>query len=487
MSGDNDKTRGKIGTDVGTDEALTAAEDSAKQSTTTDPVTASETVDNVEQLINTTGSQHKKSRGAGLLTLVLLFTVIAVAALAWYGWTYYLQPQQQRLQVLEESLNRQLELSNQLNDGQQSAAKVSATTEKLLASLLNDQKLMGDRLESQGNRLRDLSGTSRNDWMLAEAEYLLRLASQRLLMERGTVGAQALLESADNTLRAIDDVGLFTVRDALAKDLMALKLSPTIDREGIYLKLAALINAVENLPAIPPAIESLPVQPTVTIEPPQTMSGEQKWYSQLLLGLKNIFSDLGQFVKIRHHDKPPEPLLSDQYQANLANNLRLMFEQSQLALLREQSTIYIQSLEQARQWLNQYYVHYPEKDILVEEINYLQQQPIVQVLPDISASLKQLTDYINRYHKLTPEKSVVEDSEQAIEPPLVPSVDKQPATVKRPLLESSVGKPATERPLVPSIGKQPAVESTLLAPSADIGSVGVDLYYKWGWEWEHEQ
>jgi uncharacterized protein HemX len=90
-------------------------------------------------------------------------------------------------------------------------------------------------------------------------------------------------------------------------------------------------------------------------------------------------------------------------------------------------------LEQAKQWLNRYYVHYPNKDILVEEINDLQQQSIVQVLPDISSSLEQLIDYIDRYHKLTPEQSVVEDNEPVIEPPLAPSIDEQP-TVERPLL-----------------------------------------------------
>ena len=38
------------------------------------------------------------------------------------------------------------------------------------------------RLDSHNKRLLSLSSTSREDWLLAEAEYLLRLANQRLLM-----------------------------------------------------------------------------------------------------------------------------------------------------------------------------------------------------------------------------------------------------------------------------------------------------------------
>ena len=456
MSGDNNKNREKSGVNVGADETLIAAENAVRQGIATDPVTAGETVDNVEESTRTTGSQHRKAKGAGLFTVMMLFTLVAVGALAWYGWAHHLQPQQQRLQVLEVSLDRQLELSDRLNNREQSAAKVRTTTERLLASLRNDQILIEQRLESHNNRLRDLSGTSRNDWMLAEAKYLLRLASQRLLMERGTVGAQALLESADSILIAIDDVDLFIVRDAIAKDLMALKLAPNVDREGIYLKLAALIGAVEKLPSIPPIVKRPLAQSVDISEPLQVTRGEQRWYSQPLLELKSVFSTLGQFIKIRYHDKPPEPLLSDQYQAYLAHNLRLMFEQSQLALLREQSIIYLQSLEQASQWLNQYYAHYPKKDILVEEINSLQQQPIVQVLPNISGSLEQLIDYIDRYHKLTPEKSnVVDNNEPTVERPLVPSVGA--SSIEPPSVPPADS--AIER-LVPSAG----IESKNIAP-----------------------
>ena len=131
------------------------------------------------EIDDTTELQPKKAKATTFLVLVLLFVMAAAGGLAWYGWTNYLQPQQQRIQLLEESINRQLELSNSLSNQQQSANKARMATEQLLESLSNSQQLIEQRLESHANRLRDLSGTSRDDWMLAEAKYLLRLASQR--------------------------------------------------------------------------------------------------------------------------------------------------------------------------------------------------------------------------------------------------------------------------------------------------------------------
>src|SRR5690606_37845313 len=74
------------------------------------------------------------------------------------------------------------------------------------------------QLSHQAQRLRALSETTREDWLLAEAEYLLRLASQRILTERQTSNAITLMETADGILRDLDDSDLFAVRKALAAD-----------------------------------------------------------------------------------------------------------------------------------------------------------------------------------------------------------------------------------------------------------------------------
>ena len=63
-----------------------------------------------------------------------------------------------------------------------------------------------DRLEQSLSEVREDIGTSSEDWLLAEAEYLIRLGSHRVLMEGDAQGAVALFEAADGIVR--DAIGL---------------------------------------------------------------------------------------------------------------------------------------------------------------------------------------------------------------------------------------------------------------------------------------
>ncbi|TBR36406.1 hypothetical protein CBF23_015170, partial [Marinomonas agarivorans] len=60
-------------------------------------------------------------------------------------------------------------------------------------------------------KLKRLENTTKEDWKLAEAEYLIRLANQRLLMEKDVIGAKNMLLNAVDILEQLDDPLLFDV------------------------------------------------------------------------------------------------------------------------------------------------------------------------------------------------------------------------------------------------------------------------------------
>ena len=66
----------------------------------------------------------------------------------------------------------------------------------------------GTVLSEQQAELDRYSVNDRDDWLLAEAQYLLRMANQRLIMANDVGAAQALLGSADTILLELDDVRL---------------------------------------------------------------------------------------------------------------------------------------------------------------------------------------------------------------------------------------------------------------------------------------
>src|SRR5690606_5363670 len=93
--------------------------------------------------------------------------------------------------------------------------EINSETERVAAKLQQLETQVSEsqlRLNNHQERLQALSTTTREDWLLAEAEYLLRLANQRILTERQTANALSLMVTADDILKEIDDPDLFVVR-----------------------------------------------------------------------------------------------------------------------------------------------------------------------------------------------------------------------------------------------------------------------------------
>jgi uroporphyrin-3 C-methyltransferase len=251
--------------------------------------------------------------------------------------------------------------------------------------------------------------------LLAEAKYLLRLATQRLLVERSTESVIGLLDAADKILVSVDDSGILPVREAISKEIIALKLAKTVDRQGVYLQLSALKNQIQELPLIPERPLSAETSELATEENVQelieknnevTTTAETPWYLSVWNSIKTAFASLDRFVQIRHHDEAPDLLKSEQEQLQIINNLMLMFEQAQFALLHEDELIYRESMAKAGSWWRAYYSHYPEYEVVLSEMKKLSQVDVIQDMPDITRSTELLTDYIEQFHKLAPEQNV---------------------------------------------------------------------------------
>ena len=346
---------------------------------------------------------RRTSKLSSIALILLLLLISGLAASAFYGlnfWRDYTTKQDQRFSALELKNSEQLLKINAISQEQ---LNKKADQSEFLLSIKKDQDTLqtqiNQRLDSHTQRLRALAGTSRDDWLLAEARYLLRLASQRLLVENSTVGAQALLQSADEILLSVDDLELMPARGAIAAEMIALRLAKAVDRPGIYFQLAALKDQVQALPLIPFRSQNDVIASIATsVEVAPT-----GWFTRLLTSLKSVFTEIKGFVQIRQHDQAPDLLISEQQQLQTINNLMLMFEQAQYSLLHEEELIYRASLEKAQRWWKSYYSHYSEYEVVNHEINKLLNKEITQVIPTINRSTKLLSDYIDQFHKLNGE------------------------------------------------------------------------------------
>ena len=347
--------------------------------------------------------ENKESTRAGFYLLVIL--IIAACGAAAYGvywfWDQYNSSEQLRTTSIDA-------LKQRLEDQQQSITAIEKAQREAAGSLRDQlaqtqQRLQAaeQRLTAQNKRLLSMSTVSREDWLLAEAEYLLKLANQRVLIERSAEGADALLSEADAILRDLEDPDLFPLRQAIANDLAELRLVKEIDVEGIYLTLEALASRVEDLPLRPTREQLLGGGDTEdTAASADGNVSEQSWWSKLKTNFSRFFGDVDRYIRVRDYSIKPQPMLPPDSEQYLQQNLSLILQRAQLALLREQQKIYTDSLQQAREWVARYYPPSEQALKFRRQVEALEKREIARQLPDITESLELVHAYIDRLHKL---------------------------------------------------------------------------------------
>ena len=286
-----------------------------------------------------------------------------------------------------------------VSKAQATLAQVEGNLEKLKAAesqKSNDIDDLQQRLTKSIQQVENssLKQNSRKDWLLAEVEYLLRLANQRVLMENTPVGALALLKSADQILQQTDDVSIFSVRKALAADMSALAAVPNIDQEGLYLKIDALSGQINNLKLVP--LTDKKKLPSV-IDDVATGVAQDSQESTFSKVWGKASAKLEKLVVISRRDSAIEPLLSPAQQAGLLQNLHILFEQTQLSLLQRKQAPYLRSIEKAEVIVKTYFQAKDGTTVaLLNGLQELKEQNVSVNLPSIAGSLNTLKAYLKQ-------------------------------------------------------------------------------------------
>jgi uroporphyrin-3 C-methyltransferase len=343
---------------------------------------------------NTT-KKTSTGRGWRLLTVfLLLLIIVGGGVLGWFGRALWLE---------RASSTQTLAQQNSLIDAlQQNIEQESAEQGRLIATLGDKLKTLREEQQGQLKLLESNDGASRGKHLLDEAEFLIRLANQRLLVERSPQGAQSLLESADQTLAKLDDPGLLALRKTLSENIAALRGTAIIDREGIFLRIGTLSDLVATFPALPAhgldvvdeVDESAAPMGDLALRDEATTPLENPWY-------KNLWSNLRQATQgfvdrhfhVRSLEQPLAPLMSIDRETQLRHSLLIALGNAQQALLREEPKIYRASLARVEKDIAQYFATNSDTRAIIEQLQALQAEVVLQSLPDISASLYRLRDY----------------------------------------------------------------------------------------------
>jgi len=339
--------------------------------------------------------------GGGYLAKLALICSLLLAGGLYYLW----QSRMVQFAAIQQQLQQ---IDGQGRQQQQQRVESETRFNRQIDTLQQRQQGLHDAL---GEMLRT-SRHLRQDWLLAEAEYLVDLAGQRLNLAQDVGTALAALQAADERLQDVGDPALIAVRKVLAQDVIALKAVDQPDITGLSLKLSALVIEVDSLRLLTPA-------PDPEAEDDTPRAGEKIDNWRQLPGA--IWRDIRGLVTIRDHQGPIKPLLAPEQHFFLTQNLKLQLEQARLALLNHQRQVYQERLGTATQWINTWFdAEDHRSQQVLQQLQAIGEINIQPPLPSLTRSFQAFKDYHQQ------QSAPAAQSETPTPQPVTPSTQQVP-------------------------------------------------------------
>jgi uroporphyrin-3 C-methyltransferase len=214
MTDDKDKSKKdtvnsgkKVASIVHTDAETVSTDQSPKNGESlSNAVTSSASTKNASELFNAKPIPKlaaKKSSRSWLVPTFIAFLLLVT--LLFTGWTAYQQKLvQENLSQLQTNVSDQIEQQTKTIQQMKTATDLSVQTinqaQLQLNQLSANNQNIRESLRSTQERIKSLSGRQKQDWMLAEAAYLIKVAQLQLSLQKDKTTAIQLLRSADKLI-----------------------------------------------------------------------------------------------------------------------------------------------------------------------------------------------------------------------------------------------------------------------------------------------
>ena len=266
------------------------------------------------------------------------------------------------------------------------------------------------RLSTAESGLISVAAASQNSSValdIAEIDFLLRAATDRLQLFADPVAADLALQAADVQVEALNDPMYLSVRQRIAASRQALARVPSVDRVQLTSRITDLQSRVGGLP----------FRGEVSPQPEPELPEDTGWWQSFKHSLSSL-------VTVKRRVPEDESLLSLDDKDYLRQGLWLQFESARLALMRNDSGVYNDSLERVNTTVEQFFEGgSSEVEAMLAGVAALKQVNISPELPDISGpwtQLRQLRDSRRLLQSATPVESTepneTTDSEQNTNP-----------------------------------------------------------------------
>ncbi|MFZ4260068.1 uroporphyrinogen-III C-methyltransferase [Raoultella terrigena] len=318
-----------------------------------------------------------KEKGGNKTSLVLSAVAIAIALATGVGLYSVHKQQLSRQNAASSALAAQIAALQKSQEGQKTELEgiIRQQADQLTAAK-SQQDVLAKQLEEVQQKVAVISGSDAKTWLLAQADFLVKVAGRKLWSDQDVTTAAALLKSADASLADMNDPSLIGARRAITDDIASLSAVSQVDYDGIILKVNQLANQIDNLRLADNNDDDSPMDS----DSEELSSSIGEWRINLQ---KSWQSFMDSFITIRRRDETAVPLLAPNQDVYLRENIRSRLLVAAQAVPRHQEETYKQALENVSTWVRAYYdTDDATTKAFLEEVDKLSQQSITMSVPE---------------------------------------------------------------------------------------------------------
>ena len=362
-----------------------------------------------EPEVEPTTEKDRNSSGGmrgSLVSILLTLLIIGAGAYYWHQNSYI--PTQQDVdakiaalsndQSAVESSLASLDTGNGFDavvesmTAQQDALKTNLTARlDSVAEQAEKVSTAQQQLQQSVTSLYEKEDQSSLDWILAEAEYLVLAANQRLALEGDINTAIAALKAADQRLGSAEHPDLIPIRDRIIEDAAALEAVKLPDIEGLAIYLAKVIAQVNDLPTKQVADVVKPFSTT------KSLAEDAKDWRNIA---NAMWTDLVELVEVKDAALPDSVSFDPELRYFLQQNLRLELASARLSVLRRDGQNFRASVDLIENMLNEFYeTSSTQVSSILTRLAEAKNYEFEPALPKITASLDVIRAHIRNSAK----------------------------------------------------------------------------------------
>ena len=306
-------------------------------------------------------SASGRSSGGGLAAAISVLALVATGVLGWYVHDMRGSVAAVREEVAQRLTAGESAVTEYRALGRQQQETIAALQGKLGA--LEAQVAATEGQAAALETLYQQFSRTREDRVIAEAEYAVAMAAQQLQLAGNAEAALIALQGAEARVAAQDAGQLLPLRRALARDIEMLKAAPQVDVPGIALRLEGLLERADALPlAFAGELAAQPSADAGTAAAPAAAAPSPMDFIQGVA--HEVWHEILALVRIERLDQPEPVLLAPAQSTYLRENLKIRLLTARLALLARDGRTFSADLAQAQNWVGRYF---DKRDAKVQE------------------------------------------------------------------------------------------------------------------------